>query len=434
MQSGVCSIYVVYYGRDNPENWAQEMEEHRRENPTTSVTFGPASSPGEGACILTNSVSCWRFGTFMSPRHGAGRSTKYRNIPEPSICTLWDEYGDDRHDIMTTGSQGPEKKPVFETSSDANNDHSHDMTTSTPDSQDFGVQEASETSMDRTNSRRHSSISKSQAICGNPQRVQIEEVLEELSSMFLRTSLPTGSRYARREVKVNPALTHQDIAATEAYVATLFQNQLSLPASKQTFAREKALRQKLKRRGHLKQDHACNQATLSLSLKATLVFFKEEGTARCSNAVSDTHGAHVKQPAVANNPLVRTKLSQPVTKMPRIFFYASNFNQDLSSWNTSSVTDMSYMFWGASKFNQPLNTWNTSSSQLVQRDWPGLMTTLHRPSIQYKPGYHSRGDTAYFEFPIFLNRVPFYMILVFFPPFPKVHGGPFFGGGIIWKA
>lgn len=39
---------------------------------------------------------------------------------------------------------------------------------------------------------------------------------------------------------------------------------------------------------------------------------------------------------------------------------SSNFNEDISNWDTSQVTDMSYMFQGATNFNQDISTWNVS--------------------------------------------------------------------------
>lgn len=50
-----------------------------------------------------------------------------------------------------------------------------------------------------------------------------------------------------------------------------------------------------------------------------------------------------------------------VTDMSLIFDGARQFNQDISSWDTSNVTDMNSMFYYADLFNQNIGSWDTSN-------------------------------------------------------------------------
>ena len=49
-----------------------------------------------------------------------------------------------------------------------------------------------------------------------------------------------------------------------------------------------------------------------------------------------------------------------VTNMRCMFYNVESFNQDISQWDVSNVTNMSYMFYNAEKFNQDISKWNTS--------------------------------------------------------------------------
>jgi surface protein len=56
-----------------------------------------------------------------------------------------------------------------------------------------------------------------------------------------------------------------------------------------------------------------------------------------------------------------TTCTSDVTTMYSMFWGATSFNGDISSWDVSSVTNMRYMFKSATAFNQNIGSWNVSS-------------------------------------------------------------------------
>ncbi len=66
-----------------------------------------------------------------------------------------------------------------------------------------------------------------------------------------------------------------------------------------------------------------------------------------------------------NQPLNNWNVSN-VVYMTQMFMNATSFNQPLNNWNVSNVTNMSWMFDAATSFNQPLNNWNVSNLTNIQ--------------------------------------------------------------------
>lgn len=65
-----------------------------------------------------------------------------------------------------------------------------------------------------------------------------------------------------------------------------------------------------------------------------------------------------------------------VQYMNNMFDGASSFNQDISSWDTSSTKDMSVMFNDASSFNQDISSWDTSNVDQMQNMFSGLVISI----------------------------------------------------------
>jgi len=68
----------------------------------------------------------------------------------------------------------------------------------------------------------------------------------------------------------------------------------------------------------------------------------------------------------ANPVIFNNIVTTLITNMSEMFYNATSFNEDISSWDTSNVTYMSFMFYNATSFTQNLSGWNVSS--VIYRD------------------------------------------------------------------
>lgn len=78
-------------------------------------------------------------------------------------------------------------------------------------------------------------------------------------------------------------------------------------------------------------------------------------------------------------------ISPKIKSLENLFQFATEFNGDISDWDTSNVTNMSGMFKGAVKFNQPIGSWNvenvTNMSYMFQN-----AVLFNQPIIEWNTG------------------------------------------------
>ena len=87
----------------------------------------------------------------------------------------------------------------------------------------------------------------------------------------------------------------------------------------------------------------------------------EDVTCVCTSNVTNMTGMFYEDKDYAKDMLNYAKDELNITGVGGFTSSYLDFNQDIASWDTSSVTSMSGMFWGASSFNRDIGSWNTSN-------------------------------------------------------------------------
>jgi surface protein len=94
----------------------------------------------------------------------------------------------------------------------------------------------------------------------------------------------------------------------------------------------------------------------------------------CTSGITDMSGLFLDRTGDFTNQDIGSWDVSSVTNMSRMFEYADNFNQDISSWDVSNVEGMQRMFQAAEAFNQDIGSWDVSS---VRLDANGMAKMFH---------------------------------------------------------
>ena len=124
-------------------------------------------------------------------------------------------------------------------------------------------------------------------------------------------------------------------------------------------------------------DHNNNTGTASRTVRvfSDTPIYMEDGTCRCVQATAgDTAEIDGVTYTVVDNTTIASQINSGnvnlctslVTSMVNLFADNTDFNSDISFWDTSNVTLMTSMFHGASSFNQNIGAWDTSSVTNMQ--------------------------------------------------------------------
>ncbi|MDG2441663.1 MAG: BspA family leucine-rich repeat surface protein, partial [Luminiphilus sp.] len=88
---------------------------------------------------------------------------------------------------------------------------------------------------------------------------------------------------------------------------------------------------------------------------------------RCANQLAAGESAFYYMAGEGGLGIRNLDVSNLTGSMNRVFYYAQNFNEAISTWDVSGVKTMSEMFKEAGSFNQDIGDWDTSSVTTMER-------------------------------------------------------------------
>ena len=88
-----------------------------------------------------------------------------------------------------------------------------------------------------------------------------------------------------------------------------------------------------------------------------------------------------------------------VTNMNSLFYGATAFNQNLSSWDVSNVTNMESMFYSATSFNQHIGSWDVSN--VTNMSWMFASTPFNQDIGSWDVSYVTNMSNMFGEATVF---------------------------------